>query len=124
MNITENDNNNNNNNNNNSNNNNNNNNNNNSNNNNNNSNNNNNNGNNNNRKTIASIKRSKYKAGTKARYFLNKTKFNYFSFASSFAICNVILVYYLLAYKSKAKQGIIIQEDKFHGLGLLQFQNK
>ena len=56
--------------------------------------------------------------------FLNKTKFNYFSLASSFAVCNIILVYYLLVYKSKAKQGIIIQEYKFHGLGLLQFQNK
>ena len=44
--------------------------------------------------------------------------------ASSFAVCNIILVYYLLVYKSKAKQGIIIQEYKFHGLGLLQFQNK
>ena len=75
-------------------------------------------------KLLHQLKEVSTRLELKQGIFLNKTKFNYFCFASSFAICNVIIVYYLLAYKSKAKQGITIQEDKFHGLGLLQFQNK
>ena len=60
----------------------------------------------NNRKTILSLKRSKYQSRTKKRSFLNKTKSYHFSFTTCIIICNFILVYYLRAYKSETKQGI------------------
>ena len=81
----------------------------------------------NNRKTILSLKRSKYQSRTKKRSFLNKTKSYHFSFTTCIIICNFILVYYLRAYKSETKQGIHVSslaEYKFDGLEFLEFQNK
>ena len=81
----------------------------------------------NNRKTILSLKRSKYQPRTKKRFFLNKTKSHHFSFTTCFIICKFILVYYLLACKSKPKEVVHVSsltEYKCDGLVFLEFQNK
>ena len=81
----------------------------------------------NNRKTVLSPKKSKYQSRNKRRSFLNKTKSCHFSFTTCFIICKFGLVYYLLGYKSKPKQGIYVSsltEYNFHALQFLEFQNK
>ena len=81
----------------------------------------------NDRKTILSLKRSKYRPLTKKISFLNKTKSYRFSFTTRFILCKFIFVYYLLAYKSEPKQGIHVSSltiYKFNGLDFLEFQTK
>ena len=74
-------------------------------------------------KTTLSLKRSKHQPQTNKRSFLNKPKSHHFSFTA----CFIILVYYLLAYKSKPKEGTQVSsfvEYKSIGLEFLEFQNK
>ena len=73
----------------------------------------------NNRKTMLSLKRSKYQPQTEKMSFLCKTRFHHFSSATCFTICKFILVYYLLAYKSKPNKGIHVSsltKYRFNGL--------
>ena len=65
----------------------------------------------NNRKTILSLKRSKYQPRTKRRSFSNKTKSHHFSFTTCFVVCKFILLYFLLAHKSECKQGIHVSSN-------------
>ena len=81
----------------------------------------------NNRKITLSLKRSKHQPRTKKKFFSNKTKSHHFSFTTCFIICKLILVYYLLAYKSKPKQDIHVSsliEYKFDGLGFSKIKIK
>ena len=85
----------------------------------------------NNRKTVLSLKRSKYQPQTKKRSLtkkvLNKTSSLITPFTTCFTISKFILVYYVLAYKSEPRQGIHVSsltEYKFNVLEFLEFQNK
>lgn len=77
-------------------------------------------------KAILSLKRKKDHPRPKEG-FSNKAKSHHFDFTFSFIICKFILVYFLLAHKSKQKQGIHIsslREYKFNSLEFLKFQNE
>ena len=77
--------------------------------------------------TTLSLKRSKHQSQTNKRSFLNKSKSHHFSFTACFIVFKFILVYYLLAYKSKPKEGTQVSsfiEYKSIGLEFLEFQNK
>ena len=81
----------------------------------------------NNRKIVLSLKWSKYQPRTKKRSFLNKTRSHHFFLTTCFIICKFTLKHYLLAHKSKPKQGIhisLLTGYKFNGLEFIEFQNK
>ena len=64
---------------------------------------------------------------TSLKSFSNKTKSPHFSFATCFIICKFILIYFLLARKSKWKQGTYassLTEYKFNSLEFFEFQKQ